>query len=59
MNLTLEQFGIGRLDLQQRWELIGLIGESLPDDAPFTPPRLTSARVGTTPRCGRRGSRRG
>jgi putative addiction module component (TIGR02574 family) len=38
MNLTLEQFGIDRLDPQQRWELIGLIWDSLPNDAPFTPP---------------------
>ncbi len=38
MNLTLEQFGIDRLDPQQRWELIGLIWDSLPDDAPFAPP---------------------
>lgn len=38
MNLTLEQFGIDRLDVQQRWELIGLIWDSLPADASFTPP---------------------
>ena len=38
MNLTLEQFGIDRLDIQQRWELIGLIWDSLPIDAPFMPP---------------------
>jgi putative addiction module component (TIGR02574 family) len=38
MDLTLEQFGIDRLDPQQRWELIGLIWDSLPSNAPFTPP---------------------
>jgi len=38
MGLTLEQFGIDRLSPQQRWELIGLRWDSLPDDAPFTPP---------------------
>jgi putative addiction module component (TIGR02574 family) len=38
MGLTLEQFGIDRLSPQQRWELIGLIWDSLPEDAPFTPP---------------------
>jgi putative addiction module component (TIGR02574 family) len=38
MSLTLEQFGIDRLNPQQRFELIGLIRDSLPDDAPFTPP---------------------
>ncbi len=38
MSLTLEQFGIDRLSPQQRWELIGLILDSLPGDAPFTPP---------------------
>jgi putative addiction module component (TIGR02574 family) len=38
MGLTLEQFGIERLSPQQRVELIGLIWDSLPDDAPFTPP---------------------
>jgi putative addiction module component (TIGR02574 family) len=38
MGLTLEQFGIDRLSSQQRLELIDLIWESLPDDAPFTPP---------------------
>jgi putative addiction module component (TIGR02574 family) len=38
MDLTLEQFGIDRLSPQQRFELIGLIWDSLPDDAPFTPP---------------------
>jgi putative addiction module component (TIGR02574 family) len=38
MDLTLEQFGIDRLSPQQRYELIGLIWDSLPDDVPFTPP---------------------
>jgi putative addiction module component (TIGR02574 family) len=38
MSLTLEQFGIDRLNPQERWELIGLLWDSLPDDAPFTPP---------------------
>lgn len=38
MALTLEQFGIDRLNLQQRYELIGLLWDSLPDDSPFTPP---------------------
>jgi putative addiction module component (TIGR02574 family) len=36
--MTLERFGIDRLSPQERWELIGLIRDSLPDDAPFTPP---------------------
>lgn len=38
MALTLEQFGIDRLTPQQRYELIGLLWDSLPDDSPFTPP---------------------
>lgn len=38
MNLTLEQFGIHHLSPQQRLELIDLIWDSLPDDAPWTPP---------------------
>jgi putative addiction module component (TIGR02574 family) len=38
MSLTLEQFGIDRLSPQERWELIHLIWDSLPPDAPFTPP---------------------
>jgi len=38
MSLTLSQFGIDRLDAQQRVELIGLIWDSLPDDVPYTPP---------------------
>ena len=36
--MTLEQFGIDRLNPQQRFELISLIWDSLPEDAPFTPP---------------------
>jgi putative addiction module component (TIGR02574 family) len=38
MNITLEQFGIDRLSPQQRCELIDLIWDSLPPDAPFSPP---------------------
>ena len=38
MSLNLSQFGIDRLEAQQRVELIGLIWDSLPDDAPYTPP---------------------
>ena len=38
MNLTLEQFGIDRLNPHERFELISLIWDSLPDDVPFTPP---------------------
>lgn len=38
MSLTLEQFGIDRLNPEQRCELIGLIWDSLPDNVPFTPP---------------------
>jgi putative addiction module component (TIGR02574 family) len=38
MSLTLEQFGIERLDTQQRLELINLIWDSLPETEPFTPP---------------------
>jgi len=38
MNLTLEQFGIDRLSPQQRYELIDLIWESIPDDTLFIPP---------------------
>ena len=36
--LTLEQFGSDRLSFQQRFELLGLIWDSLLDDAPFPPP---------------------
>jgi len=36
--MDLEQFGIDRLGPDQRLELIGLIWDSLPDDAPFVPP---------------------
>jgi putative addiction module component (TIGR02574 family) len=38
VNITLEQFGIERLTPPQRLELIELIWDSLPDDAPFSPP---------------------
>jgi putative addiction module component (TIGR02574 family) len=38
MSLTLSQFGIDRLDAQQRVELISLIWDSLPDDTPYPPP---------------------
>jgi putative addiction module component (TIGR02574 family) len=38
MGLTLEQFGLDRLSPQQCLELIGLLWDNLPDDAPFTPP---------------------
>ena len=38
MNLTLEQFGIDRLNPNQRLELIEILWDSLPVDVPFTPP---------------------
>ncbi len=38
MGLTLEQFGIDRLNPQQRRELIDLIWDSLPEDMPFALP---------------------
>ena len=38
MNLTLEQFGIDRLSPAERYELIDLIWDSLPPNAPFSPP---------------------
>lgn len=38
MTLTLQQFGIDQLDSNQRWELISLIWDSLPEDAAFAPP---------------------
>ena len=38
MSLTLEQFGIDRLDARQRFELIDLIWDSIPDEEPFVPP---------------------
>jgi putative addiction module component (TIGR02574 family) len=38
MNLTLEQFGIDRLDAEQRCELISLIWDSLPEETPIVPP---------------------
>jgi putative addiction module component (TIGR02574 family) len=38
MPLTLEQFGIDRLGPKERFELIDLIWDSIPDDVPFVPP---------------------
>lgn len=38
MGLSLEQFGIDRLDLEQRLELLGLLWDSIPDTTPFDPP---------------------
>lgn len=38
MSLTLEQFGIDRLGPEEKFELISLIWESLPDDVPYSPP---------------------
>jgi putative addiction module component (TIGR02574 family) len=38
MSLTLAEFGIDRLNTQQRLELIGLLWDSLPDDVPYSPP---------------------
>ena len=38
MSITLEQFGIDRLSSEERLTLIDLIWDSLPEDAPFTPP---------------------
>lgn len=38
MNLTLEQFGIDRLNAPQRLELMGLIWDSLSGEVPFAPP---------------------
>jgi putative addiction module component (TIGR02574 family) len=38
MSITLAQFGIDQLSTEQRVELIDLIWDSLPDDAPFIPP---------------------
>ena len=38
MDLSLEQFGIDRLSPEQRFDLIGLIWDSIPVDAPFDPP---------------------
>lgn len=38
MSLSLQQFGIDQLNNAQRLELISLIWDSLPDDAPFVPP---------------------
>ena len=38
MNLTLEQFGIDRLGSKEKFELIDLIWNSIPDDQSFIPP---------------------
>lgn len=38
MAVTLEQFGIDRLDATERLELIDLLWNSLPEDGSFTPP---------------------
>lgn len=38
MSMSLEQFGIDRLDAAQRLELIGLIWDSIPPEACFVPP---------------------
>lgn len=38
MNLTLERFGIDRINPEQRTGLIGLIWDSLSDETPFVPP---------------------
>ncbi len=38
MSITLEQFGIDRLNPQQRYELIDLLWDSLPESASFVPP---------------------
>ena len=38
MSINLEQFGIDRLSVQERFELIGLIWDSIDGDVPFNPP---------------------
>ena len=38
MGLSLAQFGIDRLNPDERCELISLIWDSLPEETPFTPP---------------------
>ena len=38
MAMTLEQFGIDRLDTSERLELIDLLWSSIPEDGSFTPP---------------------
>jgi putative addiction module component (TIGR02574 family) len=38
MSMTLEQFGVDRLNPAQRYELIELIWDSLADDDSWTPP---------------------
>ena len=38
MGVSLEQFGIDRLSVAERIELIGLIWDSIPDSEPYSPP---------------------
>lgn len=38
MSLSLEQFGIDRLDPKEKFELIELIWGSIPDEQAFIPP---------------------
>jgi putative addiction module component (TIGR02574 family) len=38
MPVTLEQFGIDRLSIPERIELIELIWDTIPDDTPVAPP---------------------
>ena len=38
MTVTLEQFGIDRLDTSARLQLIDLLWDSLPEDASYAPP---------------------
>jgi putative addiction module component (TIGR02574 family) len=38
MSLTLEQFGIDRLNAQERLQLIDLLWDSVRDDDSFSPP---------------------
>ena len=45
MSMTLEQFGIDRLDPRQRLELIELIWDTLPDSEPFVPPEWHLAEL--------------
>lgn len=38
MSLTLDQFGLERLDTAQKLELIRLLWDSIPHDVPYSPP---------------------
>ena len=38
MSLSLEQFGLDRLDPRERRELIDLLWDSLPPETPWSPP---------------------